>query len=278
MYYTSFFDFYLTLIYNFLGSDDMNTFYELFLYFFIYSVIGWFTEMIYCRLCDGKWSDRGFLYGPYCPIYGFGGLIVLIFLEPISNYTILVFLLAIILTTILEYITSFLMEKFFDAKWWDYSERLLNINGRICLLNSILFGFLGLIITYIIHPYIKVLVNYIPVAFVQYIVLIIMIILSIDFTITLNSLLNFKDKLKEIESIKETLKEKSNSTNKIIYTKIEELKQNLIEKRLKLSDKRFIKAFPRLKFNKLNNAFEEIKIYIEKQTQERIEKKKSKNK
>ena len=58
----------------------MNIFYELFIYFFIYSIIGWMAEMIYCKLYDGKWSDRGFLYGPYCPIYGFGGLIVLIFL------------------------------------------------------------------------------------------------------------------------------------------------------------------------------------------------------
>ena len=256
----------------------MNIFYELFLYFFIYSVIGWCAEMLYCRLYDGKWSDRGFLYGPYCPIYGFGGLIVLIFLEPVANNEILVFLLAMILTSILEYITSFLMEKIFDAKWWDYSDRPLNINGRVCLLNSTLFGLLGLIITYIIHPYVKILINYIPGTFVQYIVLLIMIILSVDFTITLNSLLNFKDKLKEIESIKETLKEKSNYKNKVISAKIEELKQNLIEKRLKISEKRFVKAFPTLKFNKLNNAFEEFKIYIENQTQERIKKKKLRNK
>lgn len=254
----------------------MNIFYELFLYFFIYSVIGWCTEMVYCRLGQGKWVDRGFLYGPYCPIYGFGGLIVLIFLEPFANNKIIVFLLAMILTTLLEYVTSFIMEKLFDAKWWDYSEMPFNINGRVCLLNSVLFGLLGLIITYIIHPHVENLVNYIPNNYIQYIVLLIMIILSVDFTFTLNSLLNFKDKLKEIESIKETFKEKSNAKNKAITSKLNELKQNLIERRLKVSDKRIIKAFPDLKFNKLNNAFEELKIYIEKQTQERIEKRKLK--
>ena len=254
----------------------MNIFYELFLYFFIYSVIGWCTEMFYCRLGQGKWVDRGFLYGPYCPIYGFGGLIVLIFLEPFANNKIIVFLLAMILTTLLEYVTSFIMEKLFDAKWWDYSEMPFNINGRVCLLNSILFGLLGLIITYIIHPHVENLVNYIPNNYIQYIVLLLVIILSVDFTFTLNSLLNFKDRLKEIESIKEAFKEKSNAKNKAITAKLNELKQNLIERRLKISDKRIIKAFPDLKFNKLNNAFEEFKTYIEKQAQERIEKRKSK--
>lgn len=254
----------------------MNIFYELFLYFFIYSVIGWCTEMFYCRLGQGKWVDRGFLYGPYCPIYGFGGLIVLIFLEPFANNKIIVFLLAMILTTLLEYVTSFIMEKLFDAKWWDYSEMPFNINGRVCLLNSILFGLLGLIITYIIHPHVENLVNYIPNNYIQYIVLLLVIILSVDFTFTLNSLLNFKDRLKEIESIKEAFKEKSNAKNKAITAKLNELKQNLIERKLKISDKRIIKAFPDLKFNKLNNAFEEFKTYIEKQAQERIEKRKSK--
>jgi len=254
----------------------MNMFYELFIYFFIYSVIGWMTEMIYCRLYDGKWSDRGFLHGPYCPIYGFGGLIVLIFLEPFSNNKLLVFLLAMILTSLLEYITSFLMEKIFDAKWWDYSDKPLNINGRVYIFNSILFGILGLIATYIIHPYIKIFVNNIPDILILYMVHILIIILTVDFTKTLNSLLNFKDKLKEIEAIKEALKEKSDSTNRIIANKFEELKQNLIERRLKHSDKRLIKAFPALKFNKLNNAFEELKEYIEKQTQERFERRKYK--
>lgn len=242
---------------------------ELFLYYFIYSILGWVAEMIYCRLCDGKWTDRGFLYGPYCPIYGVGGILVLVFLEPISKNVLLVFLLAMVLTTILEYFTSFLMEKIFDAKWWDYSERLLNINGRVCLLNSILFGLLGIIITYIIHPYIQKILGYIPQEYIHYIINILIIILCIDFTLTLNSLFNFKDKLNEIQSIKDSIKEKSISTNKAISNKFEELKENLIERKLKKSDRRFIKAFPHLKFNNLNTSFEELKKYIDKQNVEK---------
>lgn len=258
----------------------MNSFYELFLYFFIYSFIGWCAEMIYCRLYDGKWSDRGFLYGPYCPIYGFGGVIIVVCLEPFANSIALVFLLAMLLTTILEYITSFLMEKIFDAKWWDYSKKLLNINGRVCLLNSVLFGLMGIILIYIVQPYITKFINLIPASLIEYIVLFLVIVLTVDFTRTSNSLLNFKDKLKEIEAIKmptkESLKEKSDTTNKLISEKLDKLKQSLIERRLKRSDRRIVKAFPHLKFNKLDNAFEELKKYIDKQTQERLKEKENK--
>ena len=251
----------------------MNVFCEIFLYFFIYSFIGWCAEMVYCRILDGKWADRGFLNGPYCPIYGCGGILIIVLLEPFANNKLLVFLLAMIFTSILEYITSFVMEKIFDAKWWDYSKRPLNINGRVCLLNSVLFGIFGLIATYILHPYILSLINLIPNILIQYVVVFLMLVLAVDLTKTLNSLLNFKDKLKEIEaikdSIKDTIKEKSDSTNKIISDKVEEIKQNIIKRRLKYSDRRIIKAFPDLKFNKLNSAFEELKLYIEKQTQEK---------
>ena len=104
----------------------MNNLFVLFLYFFIYSVLGWCTETLYCRLCEGKWTNRGFLYGPYCPIYGFGGVIV-VFLSPFSYSPILIFILGFILTSMLEYITSYIMEKLFDAKWWDYSHMPFNL-------------------------------------------------------------------------------------------------------------------------------------------------------
>ena len=106
----------------------MQTFYLYIIYFFIYSILGWCTEMIYCRICQGKWTDRGFFYGPYCPIYGFGAIIIISFLTPFIDNILLVFLFGVILTTILEYLTSYFMEKIFDARWWDYSTLPLNIN------------------------------------------------------------------------------------------------------------------------------------------------------
>ena len=210
--------------------------------------------------------NRGFLYGPYCPIYGFGAIIVLLILKPFSNNMLIVFLLSMILTSILEYITSFLMEKMFDSKWWDYSKMPFNINGRVCLLNSVLFGLLGIIIIFILHPYIQNLVDLIPNEYIHYIINILIVIFCIDITATLNSLLNFKEKLQEIQNIKDSFIEKtiSKSQTNILNNKINELKENIIEKNLTLSTKRFMKAFPNLKFHKLNNSFEDFKSTFEK--------------
>lgn len=255
----------------------MNLFFILFLYFMIYSIIGWCFEMLYCRIIDGKFSSRGFLYGPYCPIYGFGGVIVLVCLEPLSNHMFLVFLLAMVLTSLLEYFTSFLMEKLFDAKWWDYSRLPFNINGRVCLLNSVLFGILGLMITYLFHPYIKNFVNLIPPIYIPFIAYFFILILVIDFTITLNSLINFKEKLKEIHVLGETLKEKASTKqlNADFKNKMEEIRQRFIEMKLSSSTKRLIKAFPNLKFYKFNSTFEDLKKNFIKQAEQKkkVEKK-----
>lgn len=108
----------------------MSTFYYLFLYFIIYSVLGWICEVIYCFALDNKLTNRGFLEGPYCPIYGIGGLIVVYFLLPVKTMPIAVFLLGMILSSILEYITSYVLEKLFSARWWDYSNHRFNINRK----------------------------------------------------------------------------------------------------------------------------------------------------
>ncbi|HIV98311.1 MAG TPA: putative ABC transporter permease [Candidatus Ornithospirochaeta avicola] len=120
--------------------------------FFIYSVLGYISEVIYCSIGQRKLVNRGFLYGPYCPIYGFGALVVIIFLEPLKEYWYLVFILGLILTSIIEYVTSYLLEKIFSLKLWDYSKRKVNINGRVCLRNSLLFGIMGMAGVYLLDP------------------------------------------------------------------------------------------------------------------------------
>ena len=124
------------------------------LYFFAYSILGWACECLYCGIPARRFINRGFLEGPYCPIYGCGALIVILVLDPLKGHPLLLFLGAMIFTSVLEYVTSWLMEKLFHSKWWDYSERPFNINGRVCLLNSLLFGIMGLAVMYVVHPFI----------------------------------------------------------------------------------------------------------------------------
>jgi len=125
----------------------------IFLIFFSYSVFGWFVECVFCTIVDKKITyDRGFLLGPYCPIYGWGALYMYFFLTKYKEDPVTLFVMSMVGPTILEYFTSYLMEKLFKARWWDYSNRKFNIEGRVCLFNSFLFGILGLAFIYVIHP------------------------------------------------------------------------------------------------------------------------------
>lgn len=120
-----------------------------FLLFLTYSIIGWLIEMIVTLIDDKEFVNRGFLIGPYCPIYGTCSILMILLLGKIKD-PVLLFILSILICSIGEYITSYLMEKIFKARWWDYSNKKFNINGRICLRNCLYFGLLGfLMIKYV---------------------------------------------------------------------------------------------------------------------------------
>ena len=105
----------------------MITFKTLFLLFVFYAVFGWVLEVIYSLFTDHKFVNRGFLIGPYCPIYGFGSLMITICLWNNTSDFVDLFLKSVFICSILEYATSYLMEKIFKYRWWDYSNRKFNI-------------------------------------------------------------------------------------------------------------------------------------------------------
>ena len=133
-----------------------------FMLFMIYSFIGWILEIIYTYFKEKKIINRGFLIGPYCPIYGTGCILIILLLKRYLSDPIVLFVMAIVICSLLEYITSYVMEKIFKARWWDYSDNKFNINGRICLETLIPFGILGCIIMYVINPIISNLLLIIP--------------------------------------------------------------------------------------------------------------------
>lgn len=124
-----------------------------FLLFIVYSVIGWLMEVICKLIQDKKFIDRGFLIGPYCPIYGTGAILITFLLKKYTNDPITLFIMAILLCGTLEYLTSYFMEKIYHARWWDYSQTKFNINGRVCLNTIIPFGLLGMFIIYVSNPF-----------------------------------------------------------------------------------------------------------------------------
>lgn len=129
------------------------------LYFFLYSGFGWLFESVYCSFAEMTFVNRGFLYGPLCPIYGVGALLMFSVLLPIKRRirrkTVevpVMYLSGVVLATVLEYVTSLTLEWLFDARWWDYSMFALNLNGRVCLWVSLLWGFFALLFVYAIQP------------------------------------------------------------------------------------------------------------------------------
>ena len=121
--------------------------------FFIYSLAGWLIEMIPATIREKKFVDRGFLVGPYCPIYGYGAILITLLLGKYKSDPITLFIMTIVLCGTLEYLTSYFMEKIFKARWWDYSKRKFNLNGRVCLGTLLPFGIFGMILMYIANPF-----------------------------------------------------------------------------------------------------------------------------
>ncbi len=177
-----------------------------FVYFIIYSFLGWIYETCYCTIHEKAWENRGFLYGPCIPLYGVGATLAQILFVDLpfgwGNSYLTVFLGCSIGSFFLEYGTSYILEKKFHARWWDYSEFPLNINGRVCLVFTVCFGFAGILVTQIIVPPIKEGIAYIPGVIIELLALIFMFLLGMDLALTVSALTSFA---KEFERINDQI-------------------------------------------------------------------------
>jgi uncharacterized membrane protein len=147
----------------------MYTYLDLLIYFSIYSFLGWVMESVFATLKQKKFVNRGFLSGFFCPIYGFGAILIIqsskligAAIEDYSTSLITNILLSIFLVTLLEFITGALLEKIFNCKWWDYSSNVANIKGYICIRYSILWGLLAFLLVEAVHPAVAQVVTLIP--------------------------------------------------------------------------------------------------------------------
>ena len=172
-------------------------------YFFLTSFLGYIYECFAMVLWTGKWDNRGFLYGPIIPIYGTGALAgTLLFTYGYRNYTpVSVFVISVVASAILEYVVHWALEKMFHAYWWDYSEAPLNINGRISLLTSLGFGVAGLVIIYVINPFLFELLSKIPPLAMQIMALVFVALFSADLTLTICVLSSFINRVRNIDDL-----------------------------------------------------------------------------
>ncbi len=175
-------------------------------YFIIFSFIGWIYECIYCTIQEQHWQNRGFLFGPICPIYGCGVVAAMTVFhllpmpEGTGEYPIwMIFLVCAAGSAVMEYSTSWVLEHFFHAVWWDYSNLPLNVNGRICLPASCGFGAAGILVVKVVMPFLQnIPANEHPVEN-ELICLIFAIILGADLALTVASLTRIVDRLDAME-------------------------------------------------------------------------------
>lgn len=177
----------------------MTEFIRVVLLFFIYSFVGWLWETVYCSIKAKHFVYRGFLVGPITPIYGFGILGVLYFIEPFQSNLVLLYVLSTVLVTILEYLTSFGLEKLFHAIWWDYHDVPLNINGRVALPVSLFWGVGCVLIVKVIHPHILILERFLAEHFSFYLPVLLIGLIMMDLGYTLANLQSFQKAVTDLQ-------------------------------------------------------------------------------
>lgn len=194
----------------------------LFIWFILYSIIGWIYETVFCSIKKLKWDNRGMLIGPYCPIYGVGAVLDVLLCSSLPNAR-AVFFACMLGSAILEYGTSYATERLFHAVWWDYSRIPFNLNGRICLSCSIGFGFAGWIVLYGLHPYVSRLTALLPPVLQELAALLFMAVFAADCALTADSLAQINVKLEvTLHAIDSQISEKYEAF-------IENTKQNISE-------------------------------------------------
>lgn len=210
-----------------------QNFYELVWIFIVYAFLGWCTEVSYATLDTGKFVNRGFLNGPYCPIYGCGVVIVVAILTPLKENLFILFIGSVLLTTVLEYITGFLLEKVFHNKWWDYSDKPFNVKGYICLKFSIYWGLACTFIMDVLHPMIYRIITWIPYIAGVVILSILMCVFITDCCITVSTILKFNKRLKVMDEMAAAIHKLSDEIGENIYENVsgvieksEELQEN----------------------------------------------------
>ncbi len=194
--------------------------YQFFWIFFIYAFLGWCTEVSYAALNTGRFVNRGFLNGPVCPIYGFGVVIVLACLTPLKKNFFFLFLGSVLLTSALEWITGFILEKIFHQRWWDYSDKPFNLGGYICLQFSVAWGLACLFVVDILHPSIEFFIRVIPHPLGWALLGIFSLVMAVDLMATVRTISKINRQLGQIDELAAKIKEASNEFGENLADKV----------------------------------------------------------
>lgn len=250
--------------------------------FFVYAVLGWCAEVAFAAVNSGRFVNRGFLNGPWCPIYGFGVVIVVLVLTPVEENTALLFAGAVVLTSALEWITGCVLEKAFHARWWDYSGLPFNIGGYVCLKFSLMWGLACVLVMRVLHPTVMFLISLVPDTALAVLNAVSACAMAADLTVTLLGIRKMQSRLRLLTKLTADLRELSDGVGEKISADvisavgaIEEAHDSYEEKRAEIkrkreeiisllaerrrTDARLLKAFPELRSERHQEALERLR-------------------
>ena len=207
----------------------------LWLLFMVYSFIGWILEMLVVAMIKGNFTPRGFLIGPYLPIFGIGAILITLLLSKYEGDILVLFIMSAFLGAILEYFVSYILEKIFKTRWWNYEMDKFNLNGRVCLSTTIGFGILGVMVIIFFNPLFITIINNLSLGTQKFLATFLAFIFIIDVIISFNVI--SKIKLVDFGKGKDTTEEVSAKVREVLS------KRSFLSRRL-------VNAFPDLKIRK----------------------------
>ncbi len=274
------------------------SFYEIAALFFVYGFLGWVVEVIFRGLCEGRFVNSGFLNGPICPIYGFGGVIVVLCLTPVQDNIPVLFICSAILTTGLELITGFALDKIFHTRWWDYTDKPFNIGGYICLQFMVAWGLVCVGLMKILHPPVIQLIRAVPFMLGIFLLIFVAVVFIADVVVTVITINHLANRLKIMDEIAASIHAVSDNIGTKVYNSaetvkakggnvlesknarvikekysgnVEELKQRykaMTEERHRLQN-RILKAFPKMTSRHYSDALDNIKEKLREKMQKK---------
>ena len=251
----------------------VTNFITLFLVFVSYAFIGWVTEVIYAYYKEHRWINRGFLYGPFCPIYGVGAIAIINIVEVLSRYImasgiwglIEMFLIVLLVTSTIEWLTGYFLEKMFHAKWWDYSDRKFNVTGYICLRFSIYWGAIGVFVIKVVNPLVMTGLSYLKGPMYLSIGSFLMLYFALDGYKTVRGMIDLRNLILELEQLSVQLKNDIERISLPIRQDIERVRGDFEMKRQAFS------ADLKDKIEEFEDFNEDLKEKIEHEVKERLD-------
>ena len=198
--------------------------------FYIYSFLGWCFESTYVSIKSKKLINRGFMRGPFLPLYGSGAVMMLVVSMPFANSIVLTYIAGCIGATVLEYVTGVTMEALFKVRYWDYSYKRFNFQGQICLSSTITWGFFTVLMTRVLHPPIDRFVLSMPQQILGYMTTLLTVYIVIDFSLSFKAAIDLRNILVKMQEVKEEMERMERRLDVLIAFSNEEREQKRQER------------------------------------------------